>query len=1402
MNEHKKKLLPVLFVFTGIFTYAGNDNISSFQKTQMAASIHSQSIQFTENNGQMADMSDNPIPQVLFKVEVPKLNIWLTTQGLTYQFLKIVENEEELEKLNTGSNSVSGIFDQNSKIEKSEWHRVDMILKNAAIKKENVFTEGNVTQGKHDYFLGHCPEGILDVKSYSKVIIKEVYNGIDWILYASSGGGLKYDFFVHPNADPNQIKLIYEGSGKLNVGTDQIHFGNELGEVIEGTLLCYQNSASPDIEHTAIERIVIESEYKAKKTINKISNGFSYEVAIALREYDVNDTLIIDPQLYWGTYYGGNNLDSFQDCDVDAQGNVFVVGYTASTNFPTVVLGGAYNQTFSPDMSANIYKFSNNGQLLWVTCYGPVDTDIGVSRNVTVDIFGNIFVVGEFGSYGKATSFPLFNSGTYFEAPSGVSDDCTFILKFDNNGNRLWATGFACGNSEGRGIVTDLSGNVFVTGTTWGIIPLLNPGGGAYYQNTVGGNVDGYFAKFTNNGTLLWCTYFGGDNQDVPNELCRDNIGNIFVVGSTRSASAFPLFNPSNGSYFDNTLGVFESSFVAKFSSVNTNLLWSTYFGGNSSGDILYEVTCDNNNAVYIAGYVRSTNLPVINPGNGAYIDNMLGGASDAYIAKFSPGVHSLFWSTYYGSTGNENYFAVYERMALTTDNCDNVYIGGLTYGTNDFPIYNPNCNNYFVGHNTAAGDGFIVKFNSEGVRLWSTLFAGGTDNLNHFSFCQSMVTDNQNNLFAVGEWKYGVVLNGLANPGGGAYYDNTFNGGDDACILKFTPEEPAITSSSTSNTSGCSCNGTATITINCGNSSYNYTWSNGSRTLNSVSASNTISGLCPGTYSVTVIACDTLTASVVINGSTGGLIASVNQFDATCNGGNDGYATITASGGSPPYNYVWNNGQTGITATGLSAGSYSCTITDASACTSIRFVNISQPTPIAMSYLTKWSCVTNSANVTALVSNGTSPYIYLWSNAQNTQTATNLVQGNYTITVTDSIGCLKTGTINITQPLPLNLTTSSNNTSCGGNSISVSVTGGSFPYLYAWSNTSQITSTIQSVSAGTYTVTVTDASGCTKTSTASVGASPGTIATFEVFPNDTVCLGSLVNFINTGTMPGVGITYTWTIAPVNVSGTTTDFSYLFSSAGTYSITHTVAKGGCPSNSTRKVTAINCSGPVVTTTANSICPSSCATVTSSVAGGTSPYTYNWSNGATIQNINPCPVSTTTYTVTIKDTGGNTSTSIATITVNPAVIVTIQPTNITCSGVANGTAIANPGNGTPAYTFNWSGGVPGSGFQVSGLSAGTYTVTVTDSKGCTASSSATIFSPPPLSGRFSMGTSDCAACGCKEWIMITASGGTSPYSYSWPDGYINRYKNQLCPGTYTINIKDNNGCSINVNLSAP
>ncbi|MBI2270997.1 MAG: hypothetical protein HYU69_11690 [Bacteroidetes bacterium] len=603
------------------------------------------------------------------------------------------------------------------------------------------------------------------------------------------------------------------------------------------------------------------------------------------------------------------------------------------------------------------------------------------------------------------------------------------------------------------------------------------------------------------------------------------------------------------------------------------------------------------------------------------------------------------------------------------------------------------------------------------------------------------------------------------------------------------------ITFSSTP-AAACTCNGTATATINGCSTGFNYLWSNGQTTLNAT-------GLCPGKYkfsasrSGTCALNNTETDSVIIGGGVSSVSITANPSNSTCDL-NNGTAIAFASGGIAPYTYSWSNGQAGPTATGLKAGTYTVNVRDNSGCISVQTLTIMNSGSVSLT-VTKQnlSCSGgNNGSASATATNGTPGYFYSWSNGINAQTISGLSIGIYSVTVTDANGCTSIRSTIIDPPVSINV--SSTNISCNvSGSASVNVSSGVAPYTYNWSN-GQTGSYISAAAAGSYTVTVRDVSGCSATQTFTLTSSSAANASFSISPNDTVCAGTTVTFTRTGSS-GPQLWYSNMPYIIN-SGSTANISYAFLSAGTYSMSHEVTTGGCKNQITLPIIILNCTGPTVTATGSSVCMGACATINANGIGGTSPYTYTWSNGATTQSINPCPISTTTYTVTIKDTGGNTSTSTAAVTVNPTVSITTTATNITCSGASTGSATASVNSGSTPYTYSWSGGLSGS--TVSGLSAGNYTVTVRDSKGCSSTSTATIISSPPLVGQFTKGTASCSGCGCKEWLMITATGGTSPYSYSWPDGYVNRYRSQMCPGAYTVNIKDKNECSINVNLTAP
>lgn len=534
----------------------------------------------------------------------------------------------------------------------------------------------------------------------------------------------------------------------------------------------------------------------------------------------------------------------------------------------------------------------------------------------------------------------------------------------------------------------------------------------------------------------------------------------------------------------------------------------------------------------------------------------------------------------------------------------------------------------------------------------------------------------------------------------------------------------------------------------------------------------------------------------------------------------NNGTATATVTGGSGSYSYLWSNGQTTQTATGLAAGTYTVFVSDNSipgsclgsgkGAVSTATVTITPANGLMISGTSTPAICNGANNGTASVSasGGTSPYTYSWSPSGVTNaTATGLAAGTYTASVTDASGCSIKTTFTISQSAPFTISATGKTTTCGVNNGTATVaTTGTGMYTYSWNPSGGVGSQPQNLlntPPGTYTVTVRELNtGCIKTDTAIISSSTNPItATFTQSPTGTICAGTIVNFTNTGST-GTNISHNWTVNnPSIASGNTVDFSYTFLTAGTYTVTQRNTDFTCSAIVTSTVTVVNCSGPTASATGSSICPGSCATITSSAGNGTGPYTYLWSNGASSQNISPCPATTTTYTVTITDNTGATATSTAVATINPAVTVTTTPTNISCNGGSNGSASAVGGGGSSPYTYSWSA-LGGSGNTVTGLSQGIYTVTITDNKGCTSSTTAVLISPLALSGQFTKGTAGCIGCGCKEWIIVNASGGTSPYSYSWPDGYINRYKNQLCAGNYTVNIKDKNGCSVNISVIAP
>jgi len=875
----KNILIRKLFLFVLLITWINIAIANSYSKPidplvkdKISSWTKNKSVFFVENKGQMADTDGNPVPCVLFKAEAPTINIWVTTTGLTYQFLKFEDDEKE-----KNTSSIEGNDYFNDENVKTTWHRVDMILKNANIKKENIITEGDITQGEINYYLGHCPNGIFNVKIYSKITIKNIYEGIDWVLYSNNsinGNSIKQDFIVRPNADPNQIKLIYEGSGKFDAKNNQIHFENEIGELHEGKLFCYQGNENNEISSNYIVKKNAKTQnFGAGNFLNEgqttsnnqqpTFNLFSYEIDIETGNYNKNESLIIDPQLVWATFYGGgagNGADGFTSIVNDATGNIFCSGYCTSSNFPLLNIGGAYYQgTLIGSMDLTIVKFSPSGTLLWSTYYGGNGQDL--SADMCLDSQGNIFITGRT----ESVNFPFTLSGpstsSYLQfilggmSTTGTESAC--ILKFNNNGVRLWATYYGgSGYDYGYSICRDLNDNIYVTGQTFSVdFPIFNPGSGAYFQPLLAGTSNAFILKFNNNGIRLWATYYGGSDNDFGYSICSDLNGNMFVVGTTNSSN-FPIYNSGSGTFFQSTYGgttgitTQGDVFILKFNATGI-LLWGTYYGGNDK-DNCPIAGIDKNGNLFVVGTTKSTNFPLTNMGGSAYFQGVYnGGNSDLFVLKFNNNGIRLH-STYYGGNGDDH-FSPYDihKGGITFDECNNLYISlsstSSNLSTKSF------CTTGYIDSTTntsptmLVGDGFIIKLNNSFSIVWASYFGGVAND-----FISAMNIDKQGNLFMVGEWTLytsSTASYPLINIGNMSYFDTTYNGSHDIFIAKFIASKinPIINNIQ----ANCSCNGSSTLTATGGCSSYNYTWYNSSWGI--IGNTQTINNLCPGTYQVVV---------------------------------------------------------------------------------------------------------------------------------------------------------------------------------------------------------------------------------------------------------------------------------------------------------------------------------------------------------------------------------------------------------------------------------------------------------------------------------------------------------------------------------------------------------------------
>lgn len=501
------------------------------------------------------------------------------------------------------------------------------------------------------------------------------------------------------------------------------------------------------------------------------------------------------------------------------------------------------------------------------------------------------------------------------------------------------------------------------------------------------------------------------------------------------------------------------------------------------------------------------------------------------------------------------------------------------------------------------------------------------------------------------------------------------------------------------------------------------------------------------------------------------------------------GISNIPLSGATPAGGYYVGNGIVNDTLRTALAGSGTQTIKyfylsagcldSASVTANISLITLSAGNVINV------NCNGNSTgSATVLVAQPSGTPTYLWNDAnlQTAAIANNLPAGNYTVTVTDAV-CSAQFNFTVTQPSQLISSKTQSNLSCFGNSngqVDLTVSGAVSPYTYLWSNAAT-TQDISGLSAGIYTVTITDANGCRAFDTATI-TSPSALNSAIASTNLQCSSNSnaAVNLtVNGGVLP---YSFNW-----SNGSTAEDLSNL--NAGTYQVTITDANA-CSSTASATVTSPSALSAGLNVT-NLLCNGSgSGSIDLSVSGGVSPYTYQWSNSATTEDIlNLTPA---VYIVTVTDNNGCTLQQSATVTVPTSLTTIITVNNLLCNAIGFGSINLTAGGGIAPYSYIWSNNSTTE--DLNNLPVGVYSVSVSDVNGCSATQAVTISEPAVLTSSL---VSNNVLCNNQSngSININTTGGTMPYNYSWSNNATTEDISGLSAGIYNLTITDANGCSV-------
>ncbi|WP_456236590.1 DUF7948 domain-containing protein [Candidatus Nitrospira nitrificans] len=603
-----------------------------------------------------------------------------------------------------------------------------------------------------NYFIGNDPvKWRTKIPTYAKVNYREVYPGID-VAYYGNQGKLEYDFIVSPGADPNQIKLAFEGVSEIKVAeSGDILLATALGDVRVQKPIVYQFEKDG-------HKTLVAGNYVLQPSLSTSSQGAdtgkgtlpaSHEVGIQLAVYDHDKTLVIDPVLTYSSYLGGALGEESRNRAIaaDPSGNAYITGSTASTDFP---IAGTPFQTVSAGFNAFITKVNPTGSaLVYSTYLGGLGNTIAF--DLDVDAAGNVYLAGSTAS----PNFPV-TPGSMQTVRGSTTD--AFVTKINSSGSGLLYSTFLGGNGDevGTSIAIDSSGKAFVGG--WTVSTNFPSAGVSPFQSTLAGGRDAFWAVLNPAGNgLIQSTYYGGILNDEANGIAVDSVGNVYITGTTSSANLFGV----NAASLQPSIGGGQDAFVASFNTGTNTLVYSTYLGG-SGNDGGTDIVVNGSGDCYVTGSTRSSNFPIA----GSPAQPVLGGNADTFVFKLNSAGSSLVYSTFLGGAGDDF------GSGIAVDSAGNAYVSGgtrsLTWpGTSGSPIQ---------PSNAGSADAFVTKLSATGTAVIFSTFLGGSLDDN----ARGIALDGNGNVLVAGDTK-------SSNFHTQSPYQAAFGGSADAWVAKIS---------------------------------------------------------------------------------------------------------------------------------------------------------------------------------------------------------------------------------------------------------------------------------------------------------------------------------------------------------------------------------------------------------------------------------------------------------------------------------------------------------------------------------------------------------------------------------------------------------------------------------------